>query len=675
MSAPADKVARVPSRSVLPFTSPTLVRFASIAFCGVLPALVLISVFAAAVGDDSVAFDFRVFLSAAHAVLHGDSPYPSVAASDELIGRSYVYPPLTALVSVPFTVLPVEAAGLIVMALLAAAALAVPWVIGVRDWRCYGVLLRWPPVISGIQTGSVTLAIALLAAVGWRFRDSSALASSTAIGVTLAAKIFLWPLVVWLAATRRVGSAVSALAIGIGLFLHRGRRSASLASWTTRHSCGGCRTRRGLTRIPPTSWDSISAYPQRLLARSGWPSDSRRSPAWSLWHDAGTSRPPSRRNRGVARAHSDRVAPLLRPSPRGRRACAAVTRGHLVRFVPDGRHAGERSSDAVPDRMDVGRRSRHRRAGCARVARRLGARPRPGGGESVTTSSVAEVKGPARVDAATWVRERGWALTVWVAMTGWSLCLFWIVRHSYVSFREGRFDLGNMVQAVWSTAHGHPLEVTLGPTGDQIVRLGGHVDPFLALLTPLWLLWPSPLALGFAQVLLVALGALPVFWLGRREVVAFEGHALPSAETGDRSRCADRSRDALHTFEAELHAGGVEGRHVDEQAEHGQPSHVVERQERQGGRQENVPGGVGTRCCPRRRRRCSSSRPRRRPGPSRNARRGAPSSRPSATIGPALRPRTRRPTEIRGTLRHRRDGVDGGRRGGHACLERRGRSL
>ena len=144
----------------------------------------------------------------------------------------------------------------------------------------------------------------------------------------------------------------------------------------------------------------------------------------------------------------------------------------------------------------------------------------------MTTSSVADVKGPARVDAATWVRERGWALTVWVAMTGWSLGLLWIVRHSYVSFREGRFDLGNMVQAVWSTAHGHPLEVTLGPTGDQIVRLGGHVDPFLALLTPLWLVWPSPLALGFAQVLVVALGALPVFWLGRRHLDSEAAAAL-----------------------------------------------------------------------------------------------------------------------------------------------------
>ncbi|MDX6516569.1 MAG: putative rane protein, partial [Gaiellaceae bacterium] len=30
-----------------------------------------------------------------------------------------------------------------------------------------------------------------------------------------------------------------------------------------------------------------------------------------------------------------------------------------------------------------------------------------------------------------------------------------ILRHH--AFRTGRFDLGNMTQAVWATAHGHPL--------------------------------------------------------------------------------------------------------------------------------------------------------------------------------------------------------------------------
>src|SRR6185436_14738700 len=111
-----------------------------------------------------------------------------------------------------------------------------------------------------------------------------------------------------------------------------------------------------------------------------------------------------------------------------------------------------------------------------------------------------------------------WTIAVWGAMAGWSALLFTIVRGSCVNFREGRFDLGNMVQAVWSTAHGRPLEVTQSDTGEQLVRLGGHVDPFLALLAPLWIAWPSPLVLGLAQVVIVALGALPVFWLGRRHL-------------------------------------------------------------------------------------------------------------------------------------------------------------
>ena len=48
-----------------------------------------------------------------------------------------------------------------------------------------------------------------------------------------------------------------------------------------------------------------------------------------------------------------------------------------------------------------------------------------------------------------------------------------------------------MVQAVWSTAHGHPLQIT-GLRGDQISRLGAHFDPILAAFAPLWLVWPSP---------------------------------------------------------------------------------------------------------------------------------------------------------------------------------------
>ena len=98
----------------------------------------------------------------------------------------------------------------------------------------------------------------------------------------------------------------------------------------------------------------------------------------------------------------------------------------------------------------------------------------------------------------------------------WTVALFAIVRGAYANFRLGRFDLGNMVQAVWSTTQGRVLETTDGSTGEQIVRLGSHVDPLLVLLAPLWIVWPSPLALAFAQIGVVALGAVPVFWLGRR---------------------------------------------------------------------------------------------------------------------------------------------------------------
>ena len=115
-------------------------------------------------------------------------------------------------------------------------------------------------------------------------------------------------------------------------------------------------------------------------------------------------------------------------------------------------------------------------------------------------------------------RERAWPIAVWAAMLVWTVVLCAVAHEAFRSFRVGRFDLGNMVQAVWSTTQGRPLESTHGATGEQMVRLGGHADPFLVLLAPLWAAWPSPLSLAFAQIAVVSLGALPVFWLARRHL-------------------------------------------------------------------------------------------------------------------------------------------------------------
>ena len=104
---------------------------------------------------------------------------------------------------------------------------------------------------------------------------------------------------------------------------------------------------------------------------------------------------------------------------------------------------------------------------------------------------------------------------LWAAMTAYAAAFaaLSVLRHK--AFETGRFDLGNMVQAVWSTAHGNLLQVT-NLHGAQVSRLAAHVDPILVLFAPLWWIWPSPNLLLTAQALAVALGALPLFWLARK---------------------------------------------------------------------------------------------------------------------------------------------------------------
>jgi uncharacterized membrane protein len=106
---------------------------------------------------------------------------------------------------------------------------------------------------------------------------------------------------------------------------------------------------------------------------------------------------------------------------------------------------------------------------------------------------------------------------LWAAVVAYGVAFasLSVLRHR--AFSTGRFDLGNMVQAVWSTAHGHPLAVT-DLRGDQVSRLGAHVDPILVLLAPLWWAWPSPTMLLTLQAAAVALGAFPVFWLAAKHV-------------------------------------------------------------------------------------------------------------------------------------------------------------
>ncbi len=87
----------------------------------------------------------------------------------------------------------------------------------------------------------------------------------------------------------------------------------------------------------------------------------------------------------------------------------------------------------------------------------------------------------------------------------------------YRAYMDARFDLGNMVQAVYNTAHGRFLEITTGELKPrQMSRLGSHVDPILALFALPWLVWPSPVMLLVLQAVTVATGAWPAYRLGTR---------------------------------------------------------------------------------------------------------------------------------------------------------------
>lgn len=103
------------------------------------------------------------------------------------------------------------------------------------------------------------------------------------------------------------------------------------------------------------------------------------------------------------------------------------------------------------------------------------------------------------------------------AMLVWTVSNVALLWTDFTEFIYLRFDLGNMTQAVWSTADGRPLDIT-SATGEQVSRLAFHVDPILVVFAPLWVIAPSPLTLAVVQVAACALGALPVYWLAKRHL-------------------------------------------------------------------------------------------------------------------------------------------------------------
>lgn len=177
-------------------------------------------------GGLAVPFDFAIFLQAAADVRAGESPYVDPDTISEDAPAPYAYPPLLAIVLIPATALPDDVrgsspAGVLVSLLLIACVAGALVLLDVRDWRCYPIALLYPPTIENVEYGAVGPVLALLVAIAWRFR-SRLWPVAAALGTAIALKVFVWPLLAWLAATRRWRSAIASALVAVGL---------ALASW------------------------------------------------------------------------------------------------------------------------------------------------------------------------------------------------------------------------------------------------------------------------------------------------------------------------------------------------------------------------------------------------------------------------------------------------------------
>jgi hypothetical protein len=178
------------------------------------PALLVVLVAARYLVGRHLGFDYKPLWEASRDLFHGASPYPAPHAAALHNEQQFVYPPIAAVLAAPLAVFPFGVAAALFAAVEAAATVLTLRVLDVRDWRCYGITFLWYPVLQNFLIGSITSLLALGLAVVWRYRDDRRVSVFVSAAL-MAAKVFLWPLLFWLAATRRWRTAVWALVVGL----------------------------------------------------------------------------------------------------------------------------------------------------------------------------------------------------------------------------------------------------------------------------------------------------------------------------------------------------------------------------------------------------------------------------------------------------------------------------
>jgi Glycosyltransferase family 87 len=156
-------------------------------------------------------FDFKgTIWEPGRQILAEHSPYPRALASEMNTGNPSVYPPLALWLTLPLALLPFGLAYAVWAVIVAGAIVATLRLLDVRDWRCYTLALGSCPVVFGLVMGNVLALLLPLAALTWRARRHTWW-SGLALGLAIAIKLVLWPLLIWLVAARRRGAALVAV--------------------------------------------------------------------------------------------------------------------------------------------------------------------------------------------------------------------------------------------------------------------------------------------------------------------------------------------------------------------------------------------------------------------------------------------------------------------------------
>jgi len=116
--------------------------------------------------------------------------------------------------------------------------------------------------------------------------------------------------------------------------------------------------------------------------------------------------------------------------------------------------------------------------------------------------------------------ERRAEATLLVLITAYIMVFSGFTIFMYYAFKTYAWDLGIFVQALWTTVNRgqffyYTIELSVNPRGSFF---GAHFSPILFLVLPIYAVFQSPLTLLVLQSVVLALGAVPLYFIAKKHL-------------------------------------------------------------------------------------------------------------------------------------------------------------